>query len=139
VGLVILFLALLLLQARTLPNTVNATAAAFPEVAPLVPVAIVWGAAAIACLQAALVIAVAHAIGSRRRTGDRPSRGWLVAIEACLIGFLALVVAAVIALLALSYASPGVFYGLILAALVVMVPVVAIARHVRSASAVGRG
>jgi len=137
VGFAILFLLLLVLQVRVLPDTVNATAATFPEVAPLVPVAIAWGAAAIACLQLALIIAICHAVGTRLQPSGRPPRGWLLTIVACLIGFLALVVAAVITLIALSYTSPGVLYGLIVAALLAVVVIMAVARRVRVATAVG--
>lgn len=113
VALVILLLLSVPVQAWLLPAAVARGVAAFPEVGPLAAPAIVWGVCAIACWQAMAVIGL-RLVRSAGGHGPHSSAGkWLRALFGCLLAFIALIVAAFIALNILGYTPPGVMLGLI--------------------------
>lgn len=111
--LLILLLLSVFAQVWTLPAAVERVVALFPEVAPLAAPAIVWGICAIACWQAMAVIGLRLVASTRHQQADSSPGPWLRAIVACLLAFVALVVAAFIALNVLRYTPPGVMLGLI--------------------------
>lgn len=117
-------------QVWVLPTVVRGSAEAFPEVTPLVVPAIVWGVVTMGCLQAVAVLSLRII---RLVAGGRfgPSRFRLLyGIIACLVAFLALVVAALWALTAMQYATPGVILPLVGGGLAAMVAVVGMLGYV---------
>lgn len=102
-------------QAWLLPAAVARGVAAFPEVEPLAVPAIMWGMCAIACWQAMAAIGLRLVISARDHRLNTSSGPLLRAMLGCLLAFIALVVAAFIALNAWGYTTPGVMLGLIAA------------------------
>lgn len=100
-------------QGWLLPAAVARGVAAFPEVEPLAVPAIAWGVCAIACWQAIAVIGLRLVISARDHRLNTSSGPLLRAMLGCLLAFIALVVAAFIALNAWGYTTPGVMLGLI--------------------------
>jgi len=127
---IVLFFLLVAVQLWWVPNVVDAVASTFPEVLPIVSPAIIWGAMAIACLQAILAIVFWRVLRNDRQKIDPASRGWLRAIMGCLVVFLALVVTAFVALNVMSYTTPAVMYGLLLVGIAAAAAGVVLARLV---------
>lgn len=117
-------------QVWMLPAVVRDVAGTFPETEPLVGPAIVWGAVAIACLQAAGVLAL-RIIGLSAAGRFGPPRFRLLwGVVACLVVFVALVATAVWVLTALQYATPGVMLTLLAAGVAAAVAAVAVLLYV---------
>ncbi|QDY91068.1 DUF2975 domain-containing protein [Arthrobacter sp. UKPF54-2] len=114
-ALLLLVLLSVVVQAWVLPAAVERAVTLFPEVRPLTVPAIVWGVCSIACWQAIAVIAV-QLLRRRRdgRSGIAPGK-LLAAAGGCLAAFVALVVAAFVALNRLGHTPPGVMLGLLAA------------------------
>jgi hypothetical protein len=112
------------IQIWTLPFAVQSTVDVFPVVEPLAIPAIVWGVSAIACWQAigVILLRIVQLIRADRFTVA--SSPWPRAIVWYLIVFLALVVAAFVAINVLGYTTPGVYYGLVAAGLIAVVALI---------------
>jgi len=127
-GAIVVLLALTLwLEMWFVPDAVNRIAATFPEVQPLTAPAILWAVLAATCIQAVLVIGFLLTFQSADHRPEQMSRrtGWR-AMLGCLLAFLALVVAALIALTVQGYTTPGVTLLLLAAGLTAFVVIVSI-------------
>ncbi|MCU6480109.1 DUF2975 domain-containing protein [Arthrobacter sp. A2-55] len=113
VGVLLVLLLSIIAQLWLLPAEIRSVAATFPEVERLAAPAIIWGAVAIACWQAIALIGLRLAAPLRRGEFGPAWYGWLRGMLGCLMAFLALVVAALIALNVMGYATPGVMLGLL--------------------------
>lgn len=111
VGLLVILLALSVWgEVWVLPNGVERTATAFPEVEPLTGLALVWGVVAITCCQAILVIALRLLALARDRERFRSSAyRWIRAVVGCLLFLVAWIVAAIVLLSVNGYSSPLMF------------------------------
>jgi hypothetical protein len=97
----------LFLQVWAFPSLVTGIAGAFPEVEWLVVPGVVWGALAIGCWQAIAVITLRIVALARGDRFDASAYGLVWAIVGCLMVFLALVAAVLIALTMWGYTSPA--------------------------------
>jgi hypothetical protein len=94
-----------------LPRGIERTTAMFPEVAPLATLGLVWGVAAITCCQAIIIIGLRLvALARNERNFEASAYRWFRAILVCLLGLVALVVAALILLSVLGYSTPLMFW-----------------------------
>ncbi|HEY9470526.1 MAG TPA: DUF2975 domain-containing protein [Propionibacteriaceae bacterium] len=118
-----LLLLSLLTQMWALPTAVERTVALFPEVESIAVPAIVWGVIAIACWQAIAVICLRILMLARERRFGDSADGWLYAIVGCLLAFIVLVAAALIALTVMEYDTPGVMLGLLGGGLIAFIAV----------------
>lgn len=114
-------------QVWLLPAGVARVVTTFPEVQLLSVPAVIWGIAAIACLQLAALMGVRVAVLARGHALSESAYGWLRAIVGCLLAFLLLVVLAFVALNVMGYTTPGVMLGLIGAGLMALIAVVSLA------------
>jgi hypothetical protein len=101
----------LLLQIWVLPQSVQAIATTFPEVQSLVVPGIIWGVAAIVCLQAIVVVGLrmvrrVRGAGASTSTIKKTIYRSLWIVVCCLLAFLALVIAAYATLAVLGYSTP---------------------------------
>jgi hypothetical protein len=111
----------LFLQIWVLPQSVQAIATTFPEVQSLVLPGIIWGVAAIASLQAIVVVGLrlvrrVRGAGASTSTVKKTIYRSLWAVVCCLLAFLALVIVAYVALTVLGYSTPLMLWLLIAAA-----------------------
>jgi hypothetical protein len=136
--LVLALVAFVLAQVWVLPNGVHDVVAEFPEVAWLAVPGIVWGVAAVACWQAIAIVGLRIVRLARDHRFTESGRGPLRAVLGCLLAFLALVIAAFIALTVLNYATPGAMLGLIVSGLVAGIAAVRLGMHLGATSAVPR-
>ncbi|KAA9106380.1 DUF2975 domain-containing protein [Microbacterium rhizomatis] len=108
-----------------LPTTISRVVEAFPEVSRLSLPAAVWGIAAITCLQGAavtwLTLLYETRGGSARSRGGRTG---LKVIAGFLCAFAVLTAVALVALVALGFASPGVMIALLVLGLAAVVTTV---------------
>lgn len=124
-----------------LPRGVERTTATFPEVAPLAPLAVAWGVAAISCCQAMLIIglrlvALAGGEGKYYSSAYR----WHRAIVGCLLLLVALVIAAIAILSGLGYLTPLMFWPTIIGIIALLTAVVlSTSRVVRRPRGAGTG
>ena len=121
--LLVLLLLSVFIQVWALPAEVESVVAVFPEVKPIAVPAIIWGVIAIACWQAIAVIWVRIMMLSRARRFDELAYGWLHGVVGCLLAFIVLVAAALIALTVLGFTTPGVMLGLICGGLTALIAV----------------
>ena len=142
VGLFVMFLGLLVftvaVQVWFLPSAVRAVVAAFPEVQPLAVPSVVWGVLAIACWQIASIIGVHLIAHAHRHHFNASTNGRLRTMIGCLLLFITLVVAALIALDVLGYSTPGVTLGLIGTGLLAVLGATALAIFLGSKPLAGR-
>ena len=125
-----------LAQVWLLPSEIRATVAMYPEVQPLVIPGIIWGIAAIACLQGIgivglrIVVLLRTADASTSPTAASLYKArvyrWLWAVVGCLVAFLALVIVAYTALAVLGYSTPAML-ALIAARIVATAAAIALA------------
>lgn len=120
-----------LIQVWALPSMVDQVVIAFPEVRPIAVSSIVWGIVAILCLQVAAVIAIRVLALARAGKFDASAYGWLRAVLACLIAFVALVVLAWVALSVLEWATPGVVLGLFVGGVMALAAITFLVRLLR--------
>ena len=121
--LLVLLLLSAFIQVWILPSAVEHTVALFPEVEPIAAPAIIWGVTAIACWQAIAVMCLRILMLARGHRLGESAYGWLYAIVGCLLAFLVLVAAALIALTVLKYDTPGLMLGLFASGLVAFIAV----------------
>jgi hypothetical protein len=95
------------LQVWAFPSLVTGIADAFPEVEWLVVPGVVWGVLAIGCWQAIAIITLRIVALARIDRFDASAYGLVWAIVGCLMVFLALVAAVLIALTMWGYSSPA--------------------------------
>lgn len=112
-GLLALLLLSVFIQVRALPLEVAHVAAVFPEVTPIMLPSVIWGVMAIACWQVAALRGLRILALARDQKFGPSAYGMLRAIVGCLLVFIVLIVAALVALNVLGYGTPGVLLGLI--------------------------
>lgn len=142
VSLFVVFLGLLVfsvvVQVWFLPSEVRAVVTVFPEVQPLAVTSVIWGVLAIACWQIAGILALGLIWHTYRHHFDASTHGRLRTMIVCLILFIALVVAALIALNIMGYSTPGVMFGLIGTGLLAVIGATSLAIFLGSRPLAGR-
>ena len=101
------------LQLAFLPTEVEALKAAFPVVAPISTLAIIWGEVAIACWEAMALICLPLIFLSQNHRLPESFFRLLKVILGLLFTYILLAVAALVALVAMEFTTPGVMLGLI--------------------------
>ncbi|WP_255579375.1 DUF2975 domain-containing protein [Cryobacterium sp. PAMC25264] len=127
--LIVVLCVAVLVQVWVLPAAVATVVATFPVVTPIALPGVIWGVLAIACWQAIAVIGLRLVALAKAHRLEGALRGWLRAIVGCLLVFVLLVAAAVIALNVLEYATPGLMFALLGSGLLAVVAAVAVLLH----------
>lgn len=104
---------LVLAQVWFIPALTARVIDTFPEVAFLRLPAIVWGAIAIGCWEAVALIGIRLILLAADGRSDSPRYRWMKRMTACLLAYVALVVAAFIAVSALGFMTAGLMLGLV--------------------------
>ena len=134
VALAVVLIVSLFGQLVVLPGAVARAAALFPEVEPYAGLGIAWGVLAIACIQVIALCSIPLLLTARTRAAGQSSTIWHRGIQGATLLLLALIIAAIVALNTLAFATPGVMLALIGSGILVLAALgILIAQNTRRA------
>lgn len=116
-------------QLVVLPGAVARAASLFPAVEPYASLGIAWGVLSIACVQVIALCSIPLVLADSTRAADQPRAIWRRGVQGATLLLLALIIAAIVALNTLAFATPGVMVALIVSGILVLAAFGALIAH----------
>lgn len=107
-------------QLVVFPDAVARAASLFPEVELYAGLGIAWGVLSIACIQVIALCSIPLLLTARTRAAGQSPTIWHRVIQGATLLLLALIIAAIVALNTLAFATPGIMVALIVSGILVL-------------------